>query len=218
MFMPMSQKMLASRLFLDTLFMCFFLNYASAQSRMPVSNVNQIALNRLDNMEYWTDHGKCRLTNGVYISQIIDEDAMIYWEVMRGTYISGVHEMDHADHAFGDLNNDGLEDAVVILRENTGGTGVFISLAVVMNEKGTLRNTATVSMGDRQEITSLAIVAGMIRVEGFTHRPAEGYMQPTLPAVWIYCAHEKTVELISGPKTKDPGEYGKRFEQMMNEK
>ncbi|MBI2441174.1 MAG: hypothetical protein HYV35_07380 [Lentisphaerae bacterium] len=180
-----------------------------------------ISLKQLDNMEYWTDRGKCRLTYGEYISWTNykdDPSIRIYREVMRGTYISGVHEVDHADYAFGDLNNDGLEDAVVILRENTGGTGVFLSLAIVMNEKGKIRNTATVPMGDRQEITSLTIGAGMIRVAGFTHRPTEGYMQPTLPAVWLYIPNGRTVELISGPKGRDKDEYGKRFEQLMNEK
>ena len=177
-----------------------------------------VSLKQLDNMEYHTDHGGCRLTNGVYTSQTIEEDVMLYREVMRGTYISGIHEVDHVDHAMGDLNNDGLQDAVVIIRENTGGTGVDIYLAIVMNEQGLLRNMATVYMGDRKEITSLAIgPGGMIFVSGFTHRPTEGYMQPTLPVVWMFRVQGKALELISGP-TDSRDEYGKRFEKLMNEK
>lgn len=177
---------------------CFFLNYASAQSETPFLNIKRISVNQLDNMEYSTDDGKCHLTNGTYISHSINNDTMIYREVMRGTYVSGIHAADHVDHVFGDLNNDGFQDAVVILREHTGGTGVFIYLAVVMNENGKLRNTVTTSIGDRQEITSLSINTGTIRIEGFTHRPTDGLMQPTLPAVWVFNLDEKQLKLTSG--------------------
>ena len=85
-----------------------------------------------------------------------------------------------------------------------------------MNENGALRSTATVYLGDRKEITSLAIgPGGMIFISGFTHRPTEGYMQPTLPASWIFRVQGKFVELISGPKARRD-EYGERFENLMN--
>ena len=42
-----------------------------------------------------------------------------------------------SDLAFGDLNGDGVEDAVVVLVTNPGGTGRFYDLAPVLNQNGT---------------------------------------------------------------------------------
>jgi hypothetical protein len=38
--------------------------------------------------------------------------------------------------AFGDLNADGMDDAAIIIGENYGGTGVFVSVVAVLNQGG----------------------------------------------------------------------------------
>jgi heat shock protein HslJ len=52
----------------------------------------------------------------------------------------------------GDLDGDGLEEAVVVLTYRPGGTGALSFLAVVTRENGTLRNVATTGLGDRVQI------------------------------------------------------------------
>lgn len=64
----------------------------------------------------------------------------------------------------GDLDGDGLEEAVVVLTYSAGGTGVFSFLAVVTREGGTLRNVATLALGDRVQIRSARIDGARLRV------------------------------------------------------
>ena len=81
--------------------------------------------------------------------------------------------------AFGDLNGDGMEDAAVLLAENGGGTGVFVSLIAVLNENGSPMQTATVFIEDRPIINSLAISAGKILLDATLHGPNDPMSNPT---------------------------------------
>ena len=64
----------------------------------------------------------------------------------------------------GDLDGDGLEEAVVVLTYSSGGTGVLSFLAVVTREDGTLRNVATTALGDRVQVRSARIDGGRLLV------------------------------------------------------
>src|SRR3989304_2550769 len=44
---------------------------------------------------------------------------------------------------FGDLNRDGVDDAAVVIAENYGGTGIFVSVAALLNENGQPRHAAS---------------------------------------------------------------------------
>lgn len=57
--------------------------------------------------------------------------------------------------AFGVIN--GQEAAAVLLDENTGGSGRFVSLAVVLDQEGAPVNAATTLLGDRVDVFTLAI-------------------------------------------------------------
>jgi hypothetical protein len=59
--------------------------------------------------------------------------------------------------SFGDINGDGLEDAAVTLIADTGGSGTFTYLALVVNDNGTARPLPAVLLGDRIEVKSLTI-------------------------------------------------------------
>jgi hypothetical protein len=63
---------------------------------------------------------------------------------------------------FGDLNGDGADDAAVILAENYGGSGVFVSVAAVVNENGQPRHAASFGIGDRPSIQAIRIQEGGI--------------------------------------------------------
>jgi hypothetical protein len=72
---------------------------------------------------------------------------------------------------FGDLNGDGADDAAVILAENYGGTGVFVSVAAVLNENGQPRHAASFGIDDRPSINSFRIQDGTILLDAIVHGP-----------------------------------------------
>jgi hypothetical protein len=88
--------------------------------------------------------------------------------------------VNHIKEARGDLNGDGLEDAVALLAINTGGTGTFINLAAVLNEAGNPRQAAIRFLGDRVEVQSLAIEDGVVKVKAITQGPEDPLCCPTL--------------------------------------
>lgn len=68
-------------------------------------------------------------------------------------------------HLFADLDADGMDDAVVLLNENSGGTGQNLYLAVVKSVNGKLKNVATRLIGDRVQIKVAKIEKGRILFE-----------------------------------------------------
>jgi hypothetical protein len=86
---------------------------------------------------------------------------------------------DLVDHAEGDLNADGLDDAAALLAVNTGGTGVFMQLATVTQGSGGLSHTATLYLGDRVRVESLVIEDGVLRVRMITHSPEDPMCCPS---------------------------------------
>lgn len=71
--------------------------------------------------------------------------------------------------AFGDLNSDTVDDAVVILSEWYGGTGINVFVAAVVNWAGTSRHAASVLIDDRAIINSIRIEDGFIIVDTVVH-------------------------------------------------
>jgi len=84
------------------------------------------------------------------------------------------------EYAVGDLDQDGAPDAVVVLATNTGGSGTFHDLAVVLNRDGVPENTATFFLGDRVPVDRIRIVDGEIQVELTMHGPADPMCCPSL--------------------------------------
>jgi heat shock protein HslJ len=82
-------------------------------------------------------------------------------------------------YAFGDLNGDGVDDAAVILIENSGGSGSFIYLAAVINEDGTPVNVATAFVGDREQVQAVSIDGNEITVDMVSHGPDDPMCCPT---------------------------------------
>ncbi len=82
--------------------------------------------------------------------------------------------------AFGDLDGDGAMDAVVTLAENYGGTGIFVSLAAVLNRGGLPEHVASAMIDDRPKIDALTIENGRIYMEGVIHGIQDAMCCPTL--------------------------------------
>lgn len=67
--------------------------------------------------------------------------------------------------ARGDLDGDGLAEAVVVLDSWAGGSGVFSYIAVVSGRTGKALNTATQLLGDRVQLRELRIDDGRVVVD-----------------------------------------------------
>jgi len=88
-----------------------------------------------------------------------------------------------AHYAAGDLDGDGVDEAVVPLLYTSGGTGGFRYLAVASRTPTGVRQRALTELGDRIQIRSLTIDAGRIRLETVEHGPEDPMCCPTLAAV-----------------------------------
>jgi heat shock protein HslJ len=123
------------------------------------------------------------LENGEYRSEWLQDDLA---QLIDGEYRKPIVEgsatelvIRLVDTAFGDLDGDGVEDAVVILVTDPGGSGTFYDLAVVLNRDGNPEHIATASLGDRAKIQALSIGAGHIVVRMITHGPEDPMCCPT---------------------------------------
>jgi len=87
---------------------------------------------------------------------------------------------------YGDINADGLEDALVILSTQNGGSGHFIELAAVLDQNGNPYNVATMSLGDR-----VAVESGKVENEGIVlnmrvQGPNDGLCCPSQFVTWNF--------------------------------
>ena len=82
-------------------------------------------------------------------------------------------------HLRADLDGDGAEEAVVLLAESSGGSGVMTYLALVSWRDGTPENLDTVLIGDRVQIRSLALEQGELILELTTAGPKDPACCPT---------------------------------------
>ena len=109
--------------------------------------------------------------------------------------------------AFADLNGDGAGDAAVLLAENYGGSGVFVSLIAMLNQNGQAVQAASEMIDDRPQINSLSIKNGQIFLDAIVHGPND-------PGCCAAQSTQRTYQLIAGKlvftsfitKTPDGGE------------
>ena len=80
---------------------------------------------------------------------------------------------------YGDINFDGLEDAIVFLSTQNGGTGHFVEMAAVLNLNGSARNISTLYLGDRVIVESGAVQDGLITLNLRVQGPNDGLCCPS---------------------------------------
>ncbi len=140
-----------------------------------------LSMERLRNIEYKSEfakNGKAKLTDGVYRERLVSDSA------------AELVVMLSQEVAYGDLDGDGTEDAAGVLITNSGGSGTFRHLAAVLNDNGWARNAATLFLGDRVKVKSLAIRSGEIVVEMITHGPDDPMCCPTVDVTQKYALWE----------------------------
>ena len=85
--------------------------------------------------------------------------------------------------AWGDLTGDGADEAVVLLAENSGGSGSFIYIAVVAAQNGQTVNTVTTLLEDRAQIDYMGIEDGQLVIKLLAHGPDDPMCCPTQKSI-----------------------------------
>lgn len=88
--------------------------------------------------------------------------------------------------AFGDLNGDGLEDAAIIIVENYGGSGAFVSVLAVLNQGGKPGTAYSALIDDRTLVNEVAIKDGLLFVDAVIHGPSDAMCCPSVPSRRFY--------------------------------
>ena len=138
----------------------------------PAGRLTEEALRNATYQHEFPKDGQAQLQDGTYEEAIEGSASKIHVAMMDIM-------------ALGDLNGDGIWDAVVVL-EASGGSGTFRSLEAVINENGEPVHVASVLLGDRVQIEELIIGDRYIRVKMVTHGQGDAMCCPTLRVVQLY--------------------------------
>jgi hypothetical protein len=111
--------------------------------------------------------GAIQLENGVF-REAKDPDQATRTVVMLTRYV-----------AFGDLDGDGVGDAVAVLETDPGGSGIFFELVAVVASESGPHQVASASLGDRTDVEDLKLADGVIRLDLITHGPEDPLCCPT---------------------------------------
>jgi hypothetical protein len=136
-----------------------------------------LTLNQLKSGTYpleFTANGQIQLVNGQATHDIMPDSASKLT----------VRLADQS--AFGDLNDDGLDDAAIVLISNPGGSGTFYNLIAVLNQSGQPKGAVSLQLGDRVQLKSINIVGSQIKVDMITQGPSDPLCCPTLEVTQTY--------------------------------
>jgi hypothetical protein len=122
------------------------------------------------------DWGEFQLQDGVFYRTPPNslESAEIYTTRFHGPII------------YGDINADGLEDALVVLGTQSGGTGHFIEMAAVIDQNGTAYNAATIYLGDRVVVEAGMVENDVIILNMRVQGPEDGMCCPSQFVTWRF--------------------------------
>lgn len=107
-------------------------------------------------------------------------DGLAEWAATPGS-ASRVQTRILGDPVEGDLDGDGVDDAVSWLLRQTGGTGSFYYLAAATNHAGGYQGSSAVLLGDRIAPAELTISNGVVRAGYRDRKPNEA--MATRPAI-----------------------------------
>lgn len=159
----------------------------------PAAESNPLAPAALANLAFNSEltlDGRALLADGVYTESIDGESAS--WIEVRLL----------ADPiAYNTL--DGQEAAAAILTESSGGSGIFVSLALVLLSEGEATHVASAPLGDRVQVQALTFDDnGQIEVSLLVQGPDDPLCCPSQPLNQRYAWQEGTlllVEEVAGP-------------------
>lgn len=133
-------------------------------------DVPRLSMLMIENAQYYSPlWGTVALKNGIYYRTPNEPNAS---PEMYSTKLFG-------SVAYGDLNADGAEDAVVILQTHNGGNGDTKELAALLNQNGQPYNISTVDIGSPVAVEDVQIQLGKIIVTGRTLGPNDPLCCPS---------------------------------------
>ena len=98
--------------------------------------------------------------------------------------------------AVGDLDGDGADEAVALLSYSSGGTGEFMSVAVVARRKGLAENVATAALGDRVKVRGARVEHGTLVLDVLRAGPSDAMCCPLDLATLTYRLEGGTLRRI----------------------
>ena len=101
----------------------------------------------------------------------------------------------------GDLNQDGLDEAVALLWENSGGSGNRLFLAAVSSGEDIVTNLGTALIGDRVQIRSGTIDDGRITLDIVRAGPEDAACCPTEKALVSWALSEDGLNQVADETT-----------------
>ena len=122
------------------------------------------------------------------------------FESKYGEGASQVNRGELTRMALGDLNGDGAQDGVVILSVNTGGSGVFVYMLVVVNQNGAPLQVAAELLGDRVNVQNLVVKEGQIVLNALGFAPGDPMCCPTQSVIRTYRLQGDTLQVVSEVK------------------
>jgi len=96
----------------------------------------------------------------------------------------------------GDVNGDGQQDAVVILAENGGGSGVFVSLVVFLSHENGFSQSQAALIDDRAQVNRVAVTTGKISVDALIHGANDAMASPSLHVLETYQLYGDALALV----------------------
>lgn len=105
-----------------------------------------------------------------------------------------------------DLNADGAGDAAALLAENTGGTGVFVSLLIFVNHDGQPRLAAAAFVDDRPIINNFSLVENQLVIEAVIHATYDPGCCPAFSVIATYAFNQNRLQLVNFASLTPTGE------------
>ncbi len=99
--------------------------------------------------------------------------------------------------AFGDLNDDAIDDAVTFVARYGHNSEIYLSLEVFLNENGSPLHTASYLLGDRVAIDHVEITDGLIKLNIIVQGPGDAICCPTLHVSKVLRLHDGELEEIN---------------------
>ncbi len=133
----------------------------------PKPNSLEQALD-VKNADYTIESRKVAIRDGIATESNSGSASTIRTSVLEGP-------------AFADIDGDGKKDAIAILRDEPGGTGIFYYASVLLANSNPLVSTNAVLLGDRIRIKEISFSQGKISIVILDRKEGEPMVaQPSL--------------------------------------
>jgi hypothetical protein len=143
--------------------------------------------------------------NTTYIiegKQITLESGSAEAEIAPGSASKEVTKI-FSEPVYGDLDNDGDDDAIVFLTQNSGGSGTFYYVAAALNDEGVYAGTEALLLGDRIAPQTLDIRDGFAIANYADRKAGDAMTTPPSVGMSLYAAISGGKFVLIAPQKGD---------------